>query len=316
MDKLFNYSNDIPEDEYEIVCKLLNEYKNQTTIISDAFLHTYSVLPFEKEGFYLKTSDDVNKVYFQRKIYCHKKPYIVSFSFDLNILQSKKREGFVFDYNIVDSQKVKKFRYGFDIDKKKEIAIFHKIIETFTNKKIVSPEEAYCKCMHINKSFQNYISKHYWELIKEGIQKNPSLANELFLINEKYDSQNRLFSADFGTILYQLVSFKMNYLKSLDSKDLKQLDQLILKLSKTRLLKVQFSERKEQFAIPTDSMLLYSDTGHNETIDKPMFPFDCYKDLDLVSCQIFHSSQQYNTINSKLEMEQKTLKKCIKQVIK
>lgn len=162
----------------------------------------------------------------------------------------------------------------------------------FDETKIISPEEAYCNKMYTNKVLQNFLMNHKWENIDKGIQQMPSLANALFIIRDGSETCSH-YTADFATILYQLIDFRIHNMGSLikDEKDLYELDKLILKLSRTDLLKVQLHEQTGgSKSYPTESILL----DYN------------YHDGRM------HKSTQYNVDNTELSTENGILKKLVK----
>lgn len=168
------------------------------------------------------------------------------------------------------------------------------IISIFDEKKVISPEQAYCKRMYTNKALQEFMTNHEWGKINEGINQMPTLANALFIIREGYESYSH-FTADFGTILYQLISYRQNNLDNFSKKDLLELDKLILKLRKTELLKVQLHEQTGvSKSWPTSSILLESNNYNGR----------------------MHRSQQYNVANTELSDEKKVLNKCIRTLKK
>lgn len=171
--------------------------------------------------------------------------------------------------------------------------ILFNIINIFDEGKIISPEQAYCKQMYTNKALQEFMANHEWQKIAEGINQKPSVANALFIIREGYKT-NSHFTADFGTILYQLISFRINNFNDFNEKDLHELDKLILKLSKTELLKVQLEQKGGSKLLPTRPILLESNNYNSR----------------------MHRSQQYNVSNTELEEEKKVLNKCIKTLTK
>lgn len=61
------------------------------------------------------------------------------------------------------------------------------------------------------------MTNHEWGKINEGINQMPTLANALFIIREGYESSSN-FTADFGTILYQLISYRQNNLDNFSKK--------------------------------------------------------------------------------------------------
>lgn len=92
-----------------------------------------------------------------------------------------------------------------------------------------------------------------------------------------------------------MISFRINNFNSFDKKDLYELDKLILKLSKTELLKVQLHEKTGgSQSWPTSSILLESN-NHNSRM---------------------HMSQQYTVDNTELLQENAELDNCVKKITK
>ena len=172
--------------------------------------------------------------------------------------------------------------------------ILFNIISIFDERKIISPEQAYCKQMYTDKVLQEFMINHEWGRIAEGLRQAPSLANALFVIREGFITDSR-FTADFGTILYQLISFRQNHQNDFYDKDLLELDKLILNLSNTELLKVQLFEQMGGCKTwPTASILLESNNSNGRV----------------------HISEQYNVGNSGLAAEESILKECVRTLKK
>lgn len=289
-DYTYDYNEDISSNELAVIYKFLNFYKNQNIIVADYFRQDFDMVPLEEEKIIFKLNEDIFKgMRFCKKIYHNGKPYVVELSFCRSGIADILD---VSEFRIITKNKVHFINLKTNDVVKKNI-LFN-IISTFSEEKVISPEQAYCKRMNTNKLLQDFITNHEWNKIYLGIKQVPSLANALFIIREGYETCTH-YTADFGTILYQLISFRKNNEKDFNENDLNTLDKLILKLSKTELLKVQLHEQTGSTIItPTESILLESNV-YNDRL---------------------HSSQQYTADNTELTVEKKILNKCIRKMKK
>lgn len=290
----YNSDEEISNDEYKVINKFFASYRNQNFIVADKYRQDFSMVPLEEEKIIFKINEDIWKnMDFQRKIYHEGKPYIIKLGlWRVGHMETNPKCLRVRDFRIITNGKV----HLIDLNTQDEVKnnMLFNIISIFDERKIISPEQAFCKRMYTSKALQEFMVNHDWKKIAEGINQNPSLANALFMIREGYRNSSD-FTADFGTILYQLISFRINNFNNFNGRDLHELDKLILKLSKTELLKVQLYEgtgRSESW--PTSSILLESNSHNNR----------------------LHMSQQYNVSNNELEGENKVLNQCIKTLKK
>ena len=141
--------------------------------------------------------------------------------------------------------------------------------------------------MYTDKALQSFIENHEWQKIATGISQMPELAYALFIMRKEFKSHLH-YCADFGTILYQLISFRMNKLSDFDAKDLRELDKLIVELHATGLLKVQL----QVITSPQAKSILLDDDKHRPER---------------------HSSRRYTVYNNELVEEQRTLNKCLRR---
>lgn len=288
----FNNDEKISDEEYEVIEKFLASYRNQKFIIADKHAQEFSIVPLEDEKIIFKVNEDSNKsMDFQRKIYHNHKPYIVELGlWRVGHTETAPKCLSINEFRIITNGKVHFINLNTTAASLNNI-LFN-IISIFDEKRIISPEQAYCKRMYTNRALQEFMANHEWYKIEKGLAQDPSLENALFIIREGYESYSH-FTADFGTILYQLISFRINNINDFDEKDLYKLDSLILKLSKTELLKVQLHEKTGGVeSWPTSSILLESNNDNGRV----------------------HISQQYNVLNTELEEEQKVLNKTLKKI--
>lgn len=289
-----NYDEKISDDECEVIYKFLASYRNQNVIIADSFRQDFSMVPLEEEEIIFKTNEDTWKsLDFCRRIYHKGKPYVIELGLcRVGHMEDDPKCLSIREFKIITKGKEHFINLNTQ-DATKKNMLFN-IISIFDERKIISPEQAYCKQMYTNKVLQEFMTNHEWKKIAEGIKQAPSLANALFIIREGYVLSS-IFTADFGTILYQLISFRQNNQNSFDEKDLYELDKLILKLSKTELLKVQLHEHTCRCkSLHTNSILLESDNSSSR----------------------MHLSEQYNVANTELTEEKKILDKCIRTLKK
>lgn len=286
----YNYDKEISNEEYAVINKFLASYRNQSIIVADSFRQDFGMVPLEDKRVIFKTNEDTWKVIeFCRKIYHKGKPYIVELV--LWRVGSKENDPkclSIHEFRIITKEQVHFIDLNIEDTIKKNI-LFN-IISIFDERKIISPEQAYCKQMYTDKVLQEFMINHEWVRIAEGLRQAPSLANALFVIREGFITDSR-FTADFGTILYQLILFRQNHQNDFYDKDLLELDKLILNLSNTELLKVQLFEQMGGCKTwPTASILLESNNSNGRV----------------------HISEQYNVGNGELAEENKVLNKCIR----
>lgn len=293
MPQNFNWSDTLSNDEYEVIYKFLALYKNQSVIVADSFSQDFKMVPLE-ENIVFTPQEDLSKcTQFCRKIYHKRKTYIVQLELCSKERRDKKPDySKSFQLNIITSEHIHPISFN-KLDAGKEQILFH-INKVFDERRIISPGQAYCKQMYTDTELQRFIVNHDWKTIKDGIKQAPTLANALFIIKEGYNNDS-CFTADFGTILYQLISFRQNHPNDFDEKDLVELDKLIFQLRKQELLKVRLLGKTSHYTpILTSSVLLesgYQKKGHRE-------------------------SQLYNVANTGLLEEEKLLNERIRSLKK
>lgn len=290
----YNYDLQLSFDERRVIDKFLALYRGKEIIVADNLRQDFSMVPLEEEKIIFKIDDDIWKsADFCRRIIHDGKSYVVELGlWRVNNGETAPKCLQIRKFRIITEGQV----HFISLDMKDVIKkdILFNILSIFDERRIISPEQAYCKQMYTNKALQEFMANHEWQKIDEGINQNPLLANALFIIREGYETCSH-FTADFGTILYQLISFRINNFNSFDKKDLYELDKLILKLSKTGLLKVQLHEQTgSSQSWPTSSILLESN-NHNSRM---------------------HMSQQYTVDNTELLQENTELDNCVKSLTK
>ena len=288
----FNYDDEISNEEYKVIEKFLESYRNQKIIIADEHRQDFEMVPLEKEEIIFKSNEDIWKsLDFCRKINYKGKAYVINLSlWRVGHMDNEPKCLSINEFNIITDNKVHFINLNTKSVSKNKI-LFN-IISIFNEKNVISPEQAYCNKMYTNKALQEFMFNHEWNKIDKGIMQNPTLANALFIIREGYESCSH-YTADFGTILYQLISFRNDNINTFTKKDLLELDKLILKLRKTELLKVQLHEQVGgSKSWPTNSILLESNNSDSR----------------------MHKSKQYTIDNTELSEEKKILNKCIKNL--
>lgn len=290
----YKYSKDpeLSSDEQEVINEFLNFYRNQSVIVADEYSQFFDIVPLKNDRITFKTSEEEWKsVHFCKRIFHKGKFYIVELLLARVLPRENDPKCLCMDlFRIITDKEVHSITLDTaDIVKRK---IMFNIVSIFDEKKIISPAQAYTKQMYTNTALQGFIENHEWQNIDTGIQQMPELVNALFIVREGFSSASH-YTADFGTILYQLLSFRMNNLDTFDEKDLKQLDELILKLRKTQLLKVQLHECIYGEKTCSSNSILLESINYSNRI---------------------HSSQQYTVDNTELLGEQKVLDQCVKSL--
>ena len=292
--KVYSTSEEISADEYEVIKKFLASYRDQSVIVADNFRQDFGMVPLEDERFIFKTNEDTWKsINFRRMIYHKNKPYVVELGlWRVGHMEDDPKCLCVHEFRITTPERVHFIDLNIqDVIKGK---ILFNILSIFDEGKIISPEQAYCKYMYMDRNLQKFITNHEWVRIAEGLKQKPSLENALFIISEEYASYLN-YTADFGTVLYQLISFRKNHQKDFDDRDLLELDKLICQLHKTQLLKVQLHEKLGgSKSYPTGSILLES-INYSSRV---------------------HISEQYNVGNGELAEEESVLKECVRTLKK
>ena len=287
----YRFINDenISDDEYEVIKRFLNFYKNQDVIVADELRKDYDVVPLEcKEAVFKRNEEKWKIIEFCKSIFYNGKQYIV----ELSLWRSNKNSNnpkclTIQEFNIISDKKVHCIDLNIYNAIKKDI-LFN-IISIFDENKIVSPEDAYCNRMHNGKIVHDAIIANDWDTIKKGLDENPNLSNDLFIINQGSETSSH-FSAYFGTILYQLLSYRMSEEEMICSKSFRELDKLILQLSRTELLKVKLHEGIfNRYYTPSDGILLKDDK----------------------LCGRVHTSKQFTVDNTELTSEDENLKKVL-----
>lgn len=290
----YNHNTDISENEYVVINKFLEFYRNQDVIIADEYRQDFNLVPLEETRAVFKINDNTLKfLSFCKRIFYKGKPYVVElklsrFGHSKNAPKCLK----VDELSITTTGEV--HFITLDTDNARKCNILFNIISIFDENKIISPEKAYSNQMYNDKTLQNFIKNKEWQSIYTGIKQMPELADALFIISEGFTSFTH-YTAYFGTILYQLISFRINNINDLDADDLGELDTLIFNLSKNKLLKVEFHETigNGVESYPTRSILLRYDYHGNGRV---------------------HDSSQYTVDNAELLKEQRLLNKCVRNL--
>lgn len=288
-DKL-NYEKGISKEECEIIKKFLAYYRNQSVIVADSYKQISSIIPLENARTNFKINEDKSKkIKFRKRIFHKGKPYIIELELSrTDHMEDNPKCLGIHEFKIISNNETHIIILDtFNITSSE---ILFDILSIFDEKRIISPEQAYSRQMYTNKALRDFIKNHEWQKIDEGIKQMPKLDNSLFIISERFNRFIGAYIADFGTILYQLISFRMNNLNNLDEKDLKGLDDLILKLRKTQLLKVQLYDSTSEFKSHTTGSILLESNNSNINM---------------------HTSHQYTKDNTELLEEQKILTKCV-----
>lgn len=287
-----NSDVEISENEFNAIQSFLDSYVWQNFIVADEYHQGFVPVPLKGGKVILKTPQEINKrIRFCKKVLVNGQEYIV----DLELCFKNLTEFVVQSLKVITNEKAH-FIDLYIQDQIKNLLLV-KIKDIFDIRKIVSPEQAYRSRMYTDKKLLEFIRKHEWKKIESGVSQDSSLANALFIIREEYSvasstenclTTSSVFNADFGTILYQLIAFRMKCFNELSGNDLRKLDELILKLSKTSLLKVGLAEDTTSFRKDdVKSVLLEENEFYTTT----------------------YVSTQFNESNMELVEEHKLLKK-------
>ena len=293
-----SFSQKMTKGELEVLRKCMEQFKGEDVIVADQHTQQFDIIPFHDERISISSGKaSYIGIKIQRKIYHNDKPYVVGFRLvnyagrekpgELKPLQIDIAGNGIIHYNRFVGENLPKYDW------------LDEIAELFGEKEIKSPLEEYGDRMISNSKLPELIKNHEWDKIANGIDQIPALADALFLESEDctteagYDDDSltseRKFSANFGTLLYHLITFRKNSIGTIGEKELKKLDALILKLSDSDLLKVEFINLEEEEAyLPPHILSVFFDSQvyvkKNTTI-----------------------SRQYNAENNELSDEEKVL---------
>ncbi len=290
----YNTDKEISRDEYEVINKFLEQYRDKDYIIADKHRVNNMTVTFENERVVFKSKDEFWKCAdFQKRIIYKDIPYVVYLGlWRTNPQKDEPKCLTMREFYILTPGKQHMLSLSTnDLLGRK---IIYNIVDVFDEKKIISPEEAYCKRMYTNRPLQDFINNHEWNKIIEGVDQIPSLANALFIMGEPSTS-NRIFDVNFGTILYQLITYRKEHEDELSYDDLFNLDIAIEKLKNTELLKVN----------------LLDDTGVSKMWPTNSILLDCYYN----SSQM-RKSEQFSVDNGELVEEEKCLTKVLEGLSK
>lgn len=291
------YGKQMTKEELEVLRIFMEQFRGQDAIVADQYTQQFNIIPFHDERISIPSGTaSFTGIKFKRKISYGKEPYVVNFQLRNNNGGDNSRELKPIQVDITGNGITHYNRFvGNDLP---QYDWLDEMVELFGEKEIKSPITEYGERMIVNSKLQEFIENHEWSKIAKGVAQMPVLANALFLESESctkdVDSYEhsligeRDFSASFGTILYHLITFKNNNIGMIGVKELKKLDALILKLSNSDLLKVEFTDfvEEESYLPPNfGSVLLNSQQFVNKAI----------------------SSRQNNVANGELSSEERTL---------
>lgn len=234
-----NYSYTISDDEYEVIKKFLNFYKESEKIVADGY--TQNFIKTETET--IIKEEEIN---FYRKILHNGVMYVVELKFCQSLANEKLKlkrfrviaNDIIHQIDLTTPDKnAKKIREGFDID------------SIFTKEKIIFPEEAYENEMHNNEELQKIISEHNWQEIDEKINRKQFSTEILYSFKKRPTEHLGYLYSSWGTILYQLIFIRMYQGSKFSQESLNELEKLIIKLSSSRLINIDITE------IPFGSLL-------------------------------------------------------------
>lgn len=275
----------ISYDEYDVINKFLALYRNKSIIVADRYTKEFSTVPLKNGNIILKTDEEVMKtMYFCRTIDYKGEQYVVELEIS-DVIHFNQKHQKINMFKISTNESVHSIDQEFYSD------IWSIFLES--QKCIISPEQLYRKKMYSNKALEKFLMNHEWENIEKGIQQKPTLANSLFITGEEYGSS--MYDIYFATVLYQLIDFRIRNLDGLikDEKDLYELDKLIVRLRRAKLLKIHLSDQISGSKLyPKKSILL---DHYNENLRT-------------------HEVTQYNGTNNGLSAEKSVLKKLVKDM--
>ena len=241
--------NEMSQDYIDIINCFLGyyTYMNNGIITAESFEEDYEGIKFDYPIICFDYKEPIDKkMYFSRMIKYKGKDYIV----ELVLQQEKGKNITINKLSIIQGKK------EFIIDLNNE-GIRDEIHKVICSKSIVPPFEEYRDRICNDIQLKQYLCNHEWYKINREIDKEPSLLNGVYLIDsESFSPSYPVVRANFGTLLYQLLSFRKS--QQLEEKDLYELDSLIFKIRETELLKLYFAETKRSGVEKSQSYYNYT----------------------------------------------------------
>ena len=263
---------ELPQDYYEVIREFIFSYKWEENIIADDYEEEYEGIKFDYPIVCLDYREPVKKrMYFSKAITHKGKKYIVDLCVEKEKGQSLAK---IINWSITRGKKEIKLQdrldLGLDSFHLRDIFVYH-----YTPNLIIPPHEIYKDRISTSTQLRDYINDHEWRRINREAKK---LSNGIYLMeNNTFSPSYPQLKASFGTLLYQLISFRLSH--KFDPKDLKELDELIFKVRDAELLKLQVSDYK-------------------------------YNNSEIGRSHYFYSRSTVE--NGRLMREQKALKECVK----
>ena len=241
--------NDMPQDYINIIHCFLGcyTYMKKDIITAESVEEEYEGIQFDYPIVCFDYKEPIDKkMYFSRMLKYKGKDYIV----ELDLQQEKSNPTAINKLSIVHGRK------EFIIDLNQE-GLRDEINKVICSKPISPPLDEYRGRINTDNQFGELISNHEWNKINKDIYDKPKLLNGIYLINsEAFSPSYPVVRANFGTLLYQLISFRQS--QKLDEKDLNELDNLIFIIRQTELLKLYYAESKIAFEDKSQSYYNYT----------------------------------------------------------
>ena len=203
--------NDMPQDYINIIHCFFGcyTYMKKDIITAESVEEEYEGIKFDYPIVCFDYKEPIDKkMYFSRMIKYKGKDYIV----ELALQQEKGKNITINKLSIIYGKK------EFIIDLNNE-GIHDEIHKVICSKSIVPPFEEYRDRISNDIQLKQYLCNHEWYKLNKEIDKEPSLLNGVYLIDsESFSPSYPVVRANFGTLLYQLLSFRKS--QQLEEKDL------------------------------------------------------------------------------------------------
>ncbi len=248
-------NDSISREEEEAINKFFDSYEGKNTIVADSYDEQYHVRQFEGVNLVFKPFDySWKNVRFKRRIVSGKQEYVVY----LNLIRDniKSNDPKCMTVRQINISSPSNYHMLTIPSSNPTIEKFvYRAIDIFDEKKTISPAQAYFNRIYNVNRIPELIGNHEWGTIARLIEDIPMLANQLFIMDNPFitETEQKIY---FGTIIYQLISYRTKTEGVISDIDLLEIDKLIYKLRKSELIRLKINNAlSTSWVWPTHDMI-------------------------------------------------------------
>ena len=248
---------DLSYDEHEVIEDFLQSYDDCDVLVPDEYLRYYNALPIFQYGSnpkscFRESEAFLNRARFHRTIPRGNDNYHVDLRMEVNnniwlgkSLTIKKNDE---EYHEVGDGTFSPSGHYYSCSPD----VVGDLLSAFNSKIIMPAEEAYIdRIRDYHGVFNGLLEANDWDSLAYEIEGNPSIGN-LILNMSNGDIGNNYFGAQYGTVLYQLLTYRNEHCKSLSKESLEKLDNLIMSVKDGEILGLKLEGDDEYYGIITE----------------------------------------------------------------